>query len=365
MLNQLTVYLTDGCNLACSYCYESAPAPRAAPRHHDVSLTEKVATTVATRGGVKTVQFFGGEATLRIDLLESIVITLHNQAERGSIPAPPRFNVVTNGVFADPERVVKTLKRWTIRPTVSLDGPAPVHDSLRRTRRGQGTHATVCANIARLIDAGLPVTVESVISKAHLEAGIGIADILDHCMKIGAERVFIFPVVPRPGDSQFLLAEQDTKLLLRSYEGAVDEMLSRLVAERKWIRWDGADILAAILDGRALFNERRCPAGLSSISLLPDGTLIPCYAFHGLSNDPFKNTAPPNDVCAACAARPWCQYCPGLNRRFTGSSDMPAPLMCAITRAIVRRIAACAFRYLVIPRNGTTEGLYALGLDPF
>jgi len=140
-----TLCLTHACNLRCAYCYAGTKRPESmtwetAKRAIDFCLGK---TLESARGRQPEAQigFFGGEPLLEWELL--VRAHDHAAAEAGRMGIALRKTVTTNMTFLD-----RTKAGW-LRENgfwvgLSLDGNAPMHDSLRRTAGGGPSHS-LCA----------------------------------------------------------------------------------------------------------------------------------------------------------------------------------------------------------------------------
>ncbi|MBN1385441.1 radical SAM protein [Candidatus Woesearchaeota archaeon] len=155
--------ITMACNLRCKTCLNSSGEP-----DKDELDTEQSLRTIdgLTSAGVFEVRLSGGEPTFRDDW----GLILNHAKERGLI-----ISLNTNGVFSD-----RTLKKLIeLKPdetTVSLDGARDLHDRIR----GPGKYDRSCAAIQAMNEAGLRVTINSVMtastSMADIEELTAVAD---------------------------------------------------------------------------------------------------------------------------------------------------------------------------------------------
>jgi uncharacterized protein len=79
-----------------------------------------------------------------------------------------QHKIQTNGMLID-DAWCDLFHSWHVSIGVSIDGPAPVHDACRRTRRGQGTHAKAMTGIGALRRWKIPFDVISVLTWDSLE----------------------------------------------------------------------------------------------------------------------------------------------------------------------------------------------------
>lgn len=152
-LRQLTLTLTEQCNLRCRYCLHGSGRSWIRPHRERAMPLETALGAVryfaahCRDAEAPTVSFYGGEPLLRLDLIEAVV----GEARRHSDWPRLEFCIDTNGTLLD-DAAVGFVAREGIRLQVSLDGPAGVHDRHRRFRNGGPTHAAVLAGLARLLE---------------------------------------------------------------------------------------------------------------------------------------------------------------------------------------------------------------------
>ncbi|MBR3037679.1 MAG: radical SAM protein, partial [Clostridia bacterium] len=125
-----TLHLTENCNLACRYCYET---------HRHVNMREETArkaVDLAFSYGHKTVGFslFGGEPMLMRPLIESIADYAKARAAREGVAV--RYKMTTNGTLLD-EPFLRFANAHGIRIALSHDGL--LQDAQRVTRDGRPT----------------------------------------------------------------------------------------------------------------------------------------------------------------------------------------------------------------------------------
>ncbi|MCC7543051.1 MAG: radical SAM protein [Deltaproteobacteria bacterium] len=153
--------LTLACNLRCVHCGSRAGLAR--ERELTTAECLDVVSQLAELG-CELVTLSGGEPTLRRDW-DTVARAV---ASRGLF-----VNMVTHGAYPRPGQADDVARRaldaGLCNVGVSVDGPQPVHDSIR----GEGTFARTLHSIDRFRAAGLPVTVMTTVGRrnlAHLES---------------------------------------------------------------------------------------------------------------------------------------------------------------------------------------------------
>lgn len=145
-LDNLTLVLTKGCNLNCTYCYEKTQDCF----DQEMSFeTAKLAidsffrnnTTTSRRKGIT---FFGGEPFLKADLMSQIFD--YNKSKGYDC----YYDIITNGTVFN-EEVKKAMTKWKelgrVNIQISVDGTKATHDKNRVFKNGTGSFDVVMENI--------------------------------------------------------------------------------------------------------------------------------------------------------------------------------------------------------------------------
>lgn len=147
----LDIYLTDACNMRCTYCgsrrFIEGGGARTLALPLLLKAVDRYAALVAPGpgtdpAGVREVSFTGGEPLLRFGLLQEAVLRI------GRKYPWLKITVFTNGTLLDEEKASFLLDHGA-RLIVSLDGGAAVNDRHRKFGR-RSAFRTVAANLRRL-----------------------------------------------------------------------------------------------------------------------------------------------------------------------------------------------------------------------
>ena len=168
----LVIMPTYNCNFRCEYCFERARLDRGrewlahAMSEETLDGLFRQVDALRQRGVViRKAILYGGEPLLRgnRDLVADI---LRRCSEREI-----HLAAVTNGY--DLDRFIDLFPReWTDFLQITVDGPAPVHDSRRFLAGGQGTFERIMSNIRLALDHQIPVQVRTNVNRANLEDAI-------------------------------------------------------------------------------------------------------------------------------------------------------------------------------------------------
>jgi radical SAM protein with 4Fe4S-binding SPASM domain len=162
------ILLTPRCNLKCAYCYHREK-PDCGAVELDISpaliaeYAEAVFKYEAKSGRIlkkEPILFYlwGGEATLRPDLIDVACAEFINAGERHGSKRSPRIGIITNGLLTNTPAVRKTLERWKkyLKIQISIDGDRETHD----TFRASGTYDRALNNAKTLQDNGFTVCIK-------------------------------------------------------------------------------------------------------------------------------------------------------------------------------------------------------------
>lgn len=164
-VKDITIQVTDSCNMACTYCYQHNKGRHAmsfetAKRFIDMLLdaderTDTYITSTKARGAI--FNFIGGEPWLEIDLISKVSDYIIGELFRRKHPWAIRFmfSVCSNGLLHFDPRVQAYLKKHAghLSYGISIDGNRELHDSCRIDLNGDGTYDRAIAAVHNYRDA--------------------------------------------------------------------------------------------------------------------------------------------------------------------------------------------------------------------
>jgi uncharacterized protein len=265
------------------------------------------------------------------------------------------------------------LGRHEVETTVSLDGPASLHDTLRPHAARRSTYAQAAQTVSRLLEARLPVAIESVYTSLHVKAGFSVVDLFHFADGLGVPKLIFDTAYPPAPPALNPLLDPFFEPLVAYYLEAVDWWCDSLLKGKKGtVRVYFRDLLLPLLEGvPAVAAAGGCGAAHADFAVGPQGDLFPCQLLYGqpeyrLGNvvtgrypglaAAFPTDAEDVESCARCFARHWCQPCAALNRCW-GDAWQPPERECRLRRAVVQRIGRWAFEHLAVPENPVTSVL--------
>ena len=121
------IFLTERCQLGCTYCYLDKKAIDLDPETAMLGVQQFLQDSVP---GQRWISFYGGEPLLAYPLLKQIANTIRREYSPDNV----KMHITTNGVLVNREVALFCATR-KIAVTLSIDGPKERHDGCRRTKK--------------------------------------------------------------------------------------------------------------------------------------------------------------------------------------------------------------------------------------
>ena len=152
-VKQLTLQVTQQCNLRCHYCAYSGLYTM--NRTHcgkrmDFETARKAIDFLFAHSLEQTevvIGFYGGEPLLEFELIRQCVAYVHDINEGKKV----RFNMTTNGTLLKGE-IAQFLVDNDFNIAISLDGSKAEHDANRKFVNGKGSFDTIIHNLTELMN---------------------------------------------------------------------------------------------------------------------------------------------------------------------------------------------------------------------
>jgi uncharacterized protein len=264
------------------------------------------------------------------------------------------YGMAATNLTASPDDPLPAMS-W---PAISLDGPREIHDRVRVTPSGTGTHELVTANLRRLLAGSPAEAAETNVTATITAYSTDIKAIFLHLASFGAPFVALYPA-RLPPESDLAITPDAAQELLSGYDHLVDHLLSldadlleahlmRMVQRQDYF---GRHVLRVGLNHRL---RRRCDAGVGMYAVVPNGDVFPCPELaalgvmrmgsirDGLDDSIAKQlrsrTCSDLSACAVCWARLLCGGdCLSNRAMYAPYGTPPDPGMCALTRGLIER----------------------------
>lgn len=145
----VTMLLTNDCNLACSYCFESNKGKDYMPKEMALDILKATYNVVDPMAGIFTLNMFGGEPLINWDTFKAVCDYVLENNLKIRITATTNLTLLT-------DEMIDYIDELSIPILVSVDGIKEVHDKHRCN-----SFDKVIENMKKLIDRDLGYLIEA------------------------------------------------------------------------------------------------------------------------------------------------------------------------------------------------------------
>ena len=145
----VTMLLTNDCNLACSYCFESNKGKDYMPKEIALDILKATYNQVDPMAGIFTLNMFGGEPLMNWDTFKAVCNYVLDNNLKIRITATTNLTLLT-------DEMIDYIDELSIPVLVSVDGIKEVHDKHRCN-----SFDKVIENMKKLIDRDLGYLIEA------------------------------------------------------------------------------------------------------------------------------------------------------------------------------------------------------------
>jgi len=278
-LQSLVMNLTNQCNLSCAYCYEfgedKVATPEGKPKFMDAETAkDSVDFLLEQAAGRKSlhITFFGGETLMNFPVLQQVVAYANARAAEQDTHID--FSLTTNATLLTPA-IIEFLSGNRIGVTVSMDGPAELHDKLRVFSNGRGSYDVIEPRVRALIrnHRTRPITARVTLTNGASDV-IRIYRHLKH--DLGFHEVGFAPVTTSP-NRLYAINEPGMDGVLRQFHILADEYLEYALRGELHGFSNVSDTIAELYQG--VNKSHPCGAALGLLGVGPSGDIAPCHRF--------------------------------------------------------------------------------------
>jgi uncharacterized protein len=261
------IHTTNRCNLACSYCYISTLQQSGGMSDTTKArLLSKMEQTVRNKD-IRYIKFrlAGGEPLVQFKSWKAFI----PEAKRrlAALGCGFEASFISNLTILTDD-IISFAREYGISFGISLDGISRFNDAARPFVSGAGSFEKVDRNLRKLIDAAIPVSVNTVVTNQNLE---GLPDLTRYLVELDVP--FRYSIVKgQPIDAVLL-----ERYLIESYQ-----VMEAAIAEG-W-QFSNRHQFCDLKPNELGFQT--CASGFSGGAIYVDGTLNYCHVHFGDSAEP-------------------------------------------------------------------------------
>lgn len=247
------LHLTDKCNLKCKHCYEGERKNIDEWDYNELSNVIKKIDDAFIKWNVDgEISLVGGEPLMYPHINQ----LLHDLRKTKSIS---RIAILTNGTLITDD-IKKAILETTPAVQISIDG---INEEKHDFIRGKGNYLKSIETIKWLVKNNIDVFVHYVISRYSIPIS---EDFIMYMNNLGVKQITFSRVVP--------IGSSDESIMLGSNE--IHEVFDRLHYYSSLLS-DGEMIINTTRPLWACYGKNgRCPVGIQTITILPNGVVLPC-----------------------------------------------------------------------------------------
>jgi uncharacterized protein len=278
-LAKLVLQVAHRCNLTCAYCISDAGkwgGSEQSMMSADVAA-QAVRFFAQEYHSIGTVYLFGGEPTLNLGTIEAACREVKALLDEGVLAEMPDIGFTSNGTVVN-DRLIRLLnENPNLKMSVSVDGPAEIHDVYRLDVGGKPTYHKIVKNIKRLREeTGRPKTLEVTYNLSHRRSGLSLWEIMNTLREDTGVGIIGVEVAYNTSYSKlnFDPLIDDLERSLDDIEDALSRSIESIASTDDPLYYYHIIAFMGIL-----FQEHRpnfCPAARNYFTVSKDGAVYPC-----------------------------------------------------------------------------------------
>jgi len=323
-ITNIDIYLSNTCNMACSYCYSQGGDFGLSFKQNmmDWRTAQKTIDWFFIQNkpskGSLTICFFGGEPLLNLSIFKKSLLYIDKKWSK-RLKLPLRLALSTNGTLLNNE-ILNLISRNNCELIVSLDSCKVEHDARRVFKDGRPTYDIILENVryAQRHFPEIKITLNSVVNQNSNFINI----FRNRYSPLNYNTRHSFNI-----ERNILSDKRETNLYFKSFKKELKRFyLNSLKSGKKFIYLDNEDFCSFQNRASRNFYRSNCDAGITKVSVAVKGDIYICALSHfdkkykigsvfsGISNDKVKGLIRKYKrlkrfrvwFCKSCWARAYC-----------------------------------------------------------
>lgn len=344
-IKAMCLHICHDCNLRCPYCFAHSGTYNTAKDYMTFEVGKAAILMLLKKSGARKnleVDFFGGEPLMNMGVVKKIVE--YAQSEVSKAGKHISFTMTTNGVLLNAEN-----REWLNdnmdNVVISIDGREKVHDALRISPNGKGSHSIALKNALefRKIRGDMRYYIRGTFTKRNLDFATDVFYLND----AGFDQISIEPVVLDEKDPLAIKTE-DLETVFAQYDILAKEYVKRRKGD-KWFNY--FHFMLDLKHGPCITKRLRgCGAGSEYVAVTPVGDIYPCHQFvtdkdyymgnvlsgefnSDIQRKMFDVNIYQKEDCLNCVAKYYCSGgCKANSLHFTGDLNKSYEISCEMMR---------------------------------
>jgi uncharacterized protein len=267
---------TIDCNFKCQYCFVKNKGKPSNGKLMNIDMAingiDLFAKLTEEIESEASITYYGGEPLLNAEVVYGSMKYIRELEEKGIFRKPVTITIITNGSLIN-ERTLEAIAENKPLVSVSIDGPAHLHDAARKDLAGNGTFARALAGYRKLKERGIECGISCTISQSNLEHIDEVIDFILTELKTGGMgfNIILPQITPEANHSY------DYELAARQVIRAFEVLREHGVYEDRMMRRVKPYINKTL-------HLKDCLGVGGQLVLTPEGRIGPCQALLGMGN---------------------------------------------------------------------------------
>ena len=336
----ITLHVTTGCNMKCTYCYSSPKQRNDMTRETAFQSIDFIADKYPINTGII---FFGGEPLLKKDLIKETIA--YCKAKEKSQEAYFHYKVTTNGILLD-EAFMEYANSVNLQVAMSIDGNEKAHNRFRVFPDGNPTFDIIETKIDLLLKHQPYAKALMTVSP---ETVIHFSDSVEYLIGRGFKYLIVsLNYAGEWNDTHIKKIKKQYKRIAKLYE--------KWILQEKKFYFSPFEMKLASHISQDNMECYQCDFAQKQIAIANDGTIYPCVQFvqDGISNRAYsigsittgiekqmqyqlaEESKQQTALCSECDYKARCNNkCSCLNWQTTGSINKISPVVCETERVLI------------------------------
>ena len=318
------IWVTTGCNLECSYCYEGKKKETISLNVQNADrIVEFIKKTSESTKETIIIDFHGGEPLLNYSIIKYIIECLKKTGNKYI------YGITTNGTIYSKEIREFLINNFSYSLTVSLDGTKEVHNNNRKFKNGNPTYDIALKTALDLLEKRPDIRIRMTVVPNNIrELSKGVITLIEYGFKIIVPALDYFDSNWTQYDMDILKNElKKLKVYISKFNGDTDIKIGMLNCRKQKLN--------------------KCSGGIYTFHIVPNGDIYPCAYSVGVKEEKIGNAISgldtqkieilksiyesQNEKCSGCDNYEFCisSRCKILNQKVMGSYNEPIPVICA------------------------------------
>jgi uncharacterized protein len=269
------LFVSQECNLACSYCYGDGGEYRKSKMIMDERTADNfIDKFITDQNPGYLINFFGGEPLLNLPLIQKVIDRVRAKTEPHGIRTV--FNMTTNGTVWN-SKIAEFVDKNIDTLTVSLDGPKDINDAQRPSCGNFSSYDKTVRTIDNLKEQGSRYTIRTIMTKNSFGR---LKEIYSHNSELAGKGGVGLSTVDVHDKHALGLTDHEHQTLVDEIVEINSESLRSLADSDNPQFNEYTSELCKLIFGRQ-FRPRPCNAGQTVLAVAADGELYPCHRFVG------------------------------------------------------------------------------------